>query len=138
MNLKFRKAEFNDAKFVYDLRFLSDDKDSYFSVENIDFDSHIKFWERHYETYTIAVINNKRVGFYGFVKDDFRYAVAPERRGEGIGYQIIKSAMTSYNLKEAKVIKSNKPSLKCFDKAGFRIKENCIEDGKEYVILGLH
>tara|TARA_Y100001933_G_C18604463_1_gene399435 strand:+ start:120 stop:536 length:417 start_codon:yes stop_codon:yes gene_type:complete len=137
MNLIFRKAGLNDARFVYDLRFLLCDQNSYFTVKDIDFKRHCVFWEKHYKTYTIALQDDKKVGFYGFVDNDFRYAVIPEARGRGIGLELISHAIKIDKLCEAKVLKSNLPSLKCFNKAGFRIKDDAVEKGQEYVILRL-
>ena len=138
MYLTFRDAKYDDARFVYDLRFRADDKDSYLTGKDIDFDSHCLFWSKYYTYYRIALSNERKIGFYGFVKSDFRYAVVPERRGEGIGMQMIKDAISKHNLREAKVIKSNLASLRCFEKAGFNISDKTYcEAEHEYVIVKL-
>ena len=138
MNLTFRNAKYDDAKFVYNLRFRIEDKKSYFTEKDIDFNSHCLFWSKYYTYYTIALINGQEVGFYGFVENDFRFAVVPEKRGEGIGIQLIKNAISRHNLRQAKIINSNYASIKCFEKAGFRVIDNAgCESDQKYVIVNL-
>ena len=63
MNLIFRDAKYDDAKFVYELRFRVDDKDFYLTGQKVDFDSHCHFWSKYHTYYTMALSNKQIVGF---------------------------------------------------------------------------
>ena len=134
MNLTFRNAKYDDAKFIYDLRFRVEDKNSYLTGGDIDFNTHCLFWSKYSPYYTIALCSGKEVGFYGFVEGDFRYAVVPEKRGKGIGIQLIRNAIDRHNLRQARVVNSNYASIKCFQKAGFKVT---YEADHEYIVVNL-
>ena len=93
MNFKIRKGSLNDSQEVYNLRFLESDLGNYFNREVVTYKEHQKFWIENYMHYHIALMGVEFAGFYGYVNNDFRYAVVPKYRGQGIGKKLVEDAL---------------------------------------------
>ena len=136
MKLFIRQAGLRDSEFIHNLRTRSEDKKSYFSGTAISLRDHEDFWEKNYQSYWIAIKKAQRVGFYGIVKGDFRFAVIPTMRGKGIGSEMIAHAIKMSGIESVKVAKTNTASLKCFLANGFFIKTNeSLLDDCDYILL---
>ena len=134
--VRYRAATVKDSKFVYRLRFDPDDLDNYFTSVIPPLVSHRKFWLDNYQSYCIAECNGLRVGYYGLVNEDFRYAVVPSARGKGIGKNLVTHAILTEDIRIAKVAINNLASIKCFLSCGFVKTSTCKTDsGKEYIVL---
>jgi len=132
----YRAATINDCEFVYRLRFYPDDLDNYFTSVISPLVAHRSFWVDNYSSYCVAECNGLRVGYYGVVNDDFRYAVVPSARGKGIGKGLIMHAILKYDIRIAKVAVNNFASIKCFLSSGFvKTSTGKTDLGKEYIVL---
>ena len=114
-------ATLSDSDFVYSLRNRNEDQYCYFSGSNFTMLEHQKFWQVNYLFYWIATLDTLRLGFYGIVDGDFRFAVCPGHRGLGIGSKLIQHAITTSNLNTVRVAKNNLASIKCFLVNGFNL-----------------
>jgi GNAT superfamily N-acetyltransferase len=135
MNITFRRAVLNDARFIYDLRFSLQDSSSYFIKTSVSFEDHKKFWIKNFKSYWIVQLLSTKVGFYGSVNEDFRFSVHSLYRGRGIGTYIVADAITRLGLKNVRVISDNTSSIKCFTKNQFIVTHSEEKAGIEYFIL---
>ncbi|WP_196757641.1 GNAT family N-acetyltransferase [Prochlorococcus marinus] len=125
----------NDALKVYNLRFLQSDLRNYFSQEVVTYKEHQSFWIKNYRHYHIGVIGVEFAGYYGYVNNDFRYAVIPKYRGRGIGKKLVADALRNYHIKTIRVIKTNLSSIKCLKKCGFKVNSIREFNGIKFVEL---
>ena len=88
----------------------------------IDFNSHVKFMMKHASTYRVAVDSDDHVlGFIGHVDGDLRLATRPDRCREGIALFMYKNFLVEYPFVTVRVKRDNHPSLKFFERVGWKV-----------------
>lgn len=138
MELKIRKAEINDAEYLFTLANDPVTRKNSFSSELIDWDSHIKWLEQKVNDSNsfiyIVTKDNKKIGTVKFeIKDEVVIGVTvdPNHRGLGLGAFIIeKGCQKFWTLNEENIIAyiktSNKASKKIFERAKFKLVEEVV------------
>lgn len=121
-DLWIRKAEQCDADFVYALRTRSEDRECYLTTVKSK-EVHRGYWELNHCAYSLVLKGAKRAGYFGLVENDFRIAVLPEFRGQGIGGYILEHVKCSLSDKTIRIVAENKPSLNLFLRSGFKVQE---------------
>lgn len=138
MELKIKKAEINDAKYLFALANDPETRKNSFSSELIDWDSHINWFEQKLNDQNsfiyIVTKEDKNIGTVKFeIKDEVVIGVTvdPDHRGFGLGAFIIeKGCQEFWTTNEENVIAyiktSNKASKKIFEKAKFKFVEEVV------------
>lgn len=128
--ISLRPATNEDCLLIFQWANNNEVRNNSFSNHNIDLESHIKWYENKMKddksNIFIALKNGIPVGQIRVDKDNKKglidYSVDFNYRGQGIGtyiLELIKSRITDINL-VAYVKKENLPSIKAFEKAGYK------------------
>jgi len=80
------------------------------------------------DNYYVCLLNGKPVGYIGVIDGDIRVATHPNFQGQGIGVFMIRQLHNIHPKAYAKIKIDNIPSLKAFEKAGFKIKYYILEN----------
>lgn len=135
-NMVIRPASLEDSDFVFLLRTRTEDAKYYFTGSKIQKDTHEWFWLKNLKSYYIIEVDGLRVGFFGIVNSDFRFAVMPEYRGKGLGKLIVSYAYTNLGVRQVRVSADNQASIKCFSSNGFTVvRESSGACSGRYLVL---
>jgi RimJ/RimL family protein N-acetyltransferase len=112
-----------EAKAIYKLRFSPESRAVSMSKKKPTFNQHICYYYEHFEQYQLIYLADLIIGFIR--QDEKGYisiALSKHARGRGVASRFL----TLYRGKA--IIKlENKPSLKAFENAGFKIKGHYLE-----------
>ena len=95
---------------------------SFINSSIIRHEDHLKFMEKTYENFIVAIIIGDVVGFAGVVENDVRVAVDPRYQKRGIGKKLLQKIVNDFPKCEAKIDTENKASLSLFKSCGFTKK----------------
>ncbi len=141
--LTIRKAQLQDARFVYDLRFSPEVIEASLTSNKPAYDEHLNWFELKLNSpkhlFFVASMDNKLIGFlrYDLVgkSAEVSIAIQSEYRGKGLGNKLL-NAGEEWLLKNteimtvvAKVKESNPSSIHMFSKSSFQ--KICVEMVKE-------
>ena len=111
--VSIRRARLDDARFVYDLRFMDESvKSNCWSQDVPVFDDHLEYFKEHLDEYYI--IGNR----WGFIRqgiDGIGIYLSPEYRNRGIGSDVLRNFKGSATIKMG-----NLSSFFAFLNAGFK------------------
>lgn len=119
--IKFRDAELNDAKFIWNIRNSKEVRAISLHQDYRPFSLFNKIYKdklNKYKEYKIIIFKGKDIGYINKDNSDFiSIALIREYRNKGIG----KRALSKINGK-AIILSNNTQSLKCFTKSNWNIK----------------
>ena len=114
------KCEKSYWRRVLEIRNLT--RQSFINSSLITHEDHLKFMEKNYENYIVAIVIGEVVGFAGVVENDVRVAVDPRYQKRGIGKKLLQKIVSNFPKCEAKIDVENKASLSLFRSCGFTKK----------------
>ena len=114
------KCEKSHWRRVLEIRNLT--RQSFINSSLITHEDHLKFMEKNYENYIVAIVIGEVVGFAGVVENDVRVAVDPRYQKRGIGKKLLQKIVSNFPKCEAKIDVENKASLSLFRSCGFTKK----------------
>jgi RimJ/RimL family protein N-acetyltransferase len=117
-----RAARIKDGFFVYQLRNNANDQ-KYYGESGIEPLGHLRFWLKYWKDHTIYSLGEKKIGYSGIVKEDFRYAIIPQYRGQGYGKEIVRASLDRLTGKTVRVKRNNHASIRIFNSHGFTVTE---------------
>ena len=134
--LTLKKAQSDDAKFVFDLRFSDDVMESSLGSSTPSFEEHLAWWKIKVDSTNhpilIAFMDDKKAGYLRFDIDgssaEVSIALVPAQRGKGIGKQMLHlgEEWLKVNSKvshiRAKVLQHNESSIQMFKSQNFKEK----------------
>lgn len=109
---------------IYRLRTAPENLKGFVNKSLFTLENHLKYMREYGSNYYILLNrNNLPVGFIGDVSEDIRLAVTPSNHGKGYGLFMLKKFIEISDKKKlkAKVLIDNRPSMRIFEKAGFRL-----------------
>lgn len=139
-----RRARVSDMDVVYSWSNDRSTRDNSFSVAFISFEDHVRWWNSKMDNpnaiYFIAEIMQQAAGIVRFDKDEksehfvIGINISPSFRGQGISSRILTAACRSFfnendSTVDAYIRPSNIPSIKLFERAGFRFLEEAEING---------
>jgi len=102
----------------------------------IDSTRHVEFMMEHASTYRVAVDNKDQVvGFIGHVDGDLRLGTRPDRCREGIALFMYSNFLSEYPRVTVRVKRDNQPSLRFFQKVGWKVNQEQWDSGRNPVDL---
>ncbi|WP_051233626.1 GNAT family N-acetyltransferase [Butyrivibrio sp. NC3005] len=126
MSMNLKKATINDARDILDWRNDKDTRENSFSNEIIDYESHIKWFEKKLSDNNcrmfILIDNNEKIGQIRVDINnkigEISYMISPKYRGKGYGSKIVdlieKELIGEVKVLTALVKSTNKSSQKIF------------------------
>jgi RimJ/RimL family protein N-acetyltransferase len=134
--LTLKKAQPDDAKFVYDLRFSTDVIQASLSSMTPTFEEHLNWWNKKVNTgnhhLLLAFDGDNKIGYLRYditeLNAEVSIALDPSLRGKGIGRQILQlgeewlKENTDVTRIGAKVLQNNSKSLQMFKSQSFEEK----------------
>ena len=111
------KCEKSHWRRVLEIRNLT--RQSFINSSLITYEDHLKFMEKNYENYIVAIVIGEVVGFAGVVENDVRVAVDPRYQKKGIGKKLLQKIVSNFPKCEAKIDVENQASLSLFRSCGF-------------------
>jgi L-amino acid N-acyltransferase YncA len=111
------KCEKSHWRRVLEIRNLT--RQSFINSSLVAYEDHLKFMEKNYENYIVAIVIGEVVGFAGVVENDVRVAVDPRYQKKGIGKKLLQKIVSNFPKCEAKIDVENKASLSLFRSCGF-------------------
>ncbi|HBO16902.1 MAG: hypothetical protein UR69_C0001G0135 [Candidatus Moranbacteria bacterium GW2011_GWE2_35_2-] len=122
-----KKIEFvkNSEKYYEFMRLLRNDtivQKGFIEQVNITPAQQVEYMKKYKENYYICLVDGNPAGFIGTIDGDIRIATHPKYQGNGIGLFMVKELMKKNKNIQAKIKIDNNPSMKLFEKAGFKLK----------------
>ena len=123
--MKFRLANLDDARLLYEWRNDPQTRASSINSEPIAWDTHVAWLARRLDRdephLYLAEVDGVLVGTFRLDGDEISYSIAPDSRGKGLAQQMLAMASERFGAKIALVKKSNAASARAAEKAGHRV-----------------
>jgi hypothetical protein len=109
--------------------------EAFLSTEQINWETHKMFMDRHSHTYRVAIHVDQVVGFVGHVNGDFRIACDVTYQGRGLAHFMYSVFMSEFPSLTVRVKRSNFRSLAFFKKVGLLPEATALANGEDPVPL---
>lgn len=144
--IKLRLATIEDAQFLYDLRNEKSNRIMFHDTSTVKWEDHVhwladKLSQTDFVIYIALNEEGDKIGQFRIdAKGEVSVSLADKFKGGGLGVEIIQIGSENFRKRApveliADVKIENIPSLKSFQKAGYRIKEKFTVDNQEYCRL---
>ena len=114
-------------EFIRNLRNMEGVKEGFVQQENIDKIQHAEYMLQYNNHYWVCIVDRKAAGYVGVIDDDIRVATHPDYQGKGVGSFMINQVMKMCPTAYAKVKLDNTPSIRLFERCGFKKKYYLLE-----------
>jgi GNAT superfamily N-acetyltransferase len=113
--------------FIRELRNMEGVKEGFIQQEEIGEIEHAEYMLKYNGNYWVCLCDGKAAGYVGVINDDIRVATHPDYQGKGVGSFMINQIMKVHPNAYAKVKLDNNPSIKLFERCGFKKKYYLLE-----------
>jgi GNAT superfamily N-acetyltransferase len=113
--------------FIRELRNMEGVKEGFIQQEEIGDIEHAEYMLQYNHNYWVCLVDGAPAGYVGVINDDIRVATHPNFQGQGVGSFMINQIMKVCPAAHAKVKLDNAPSIKLFEKCGFKKKYYLLE-----------
>ena len=114
-------------EFIRALRNMDGVRQGFVHQQHIGLVEQARYMLQNNNNFWICLDKNIPVGYVGVIKDDIRVATHPSHQGKGVGAFMIDEIMKIKPTAHAKVKLDNEPSIKLFEKCGFKKKYYLLE-----------
>ena len=113
--MKLKKADMNDARFVFDIRNDRKVRSVSWNTDIIVWENHLEWFKKHFKEFMIILIDDLSVGYVRKDKDDISIALKDGFRNQHIASRILEDFVGVATIKF-----DNISSFNAFINAGFR------------------
>jgi GNAT superfamily N-acetyltransferase len=129
VDLKLVKNSPKYWEFIRRLRNLEGIREGFVKQHEITEIEQATYMLEYNSNFWVCLVENIPTGYVGVIDNDIRVATHPDFQGMGIATFMINQIMTIEPQAIAKVKFDNEPSLKLFEKCGFKKKYYLLERG---------
>ena len=113
--------------FIRELRNMEGVKEGFIQQEEIGEIEHAEYMLKHNNDYWVCLVDGNPAGYVGVIDNDIRVATHPDYQGKGVASYMINQVMTMCPSAYAKVKLDNTPSIRLFERCGFKKKYYLLE-----------
>ena len=113
--------------FIRELRNMEGVKEGFIQQKEIGEIEHAEHMLKHNNSYWVCLLDGEPAGYVGVIDDDIRVATHPDYQGKGVAAHMINQIMIMCPAAHAKVKLDNTPSIRLFERCGFKKKYYLLE-----------
>ena len=127
MNMKLVKNGPKYWEFIRNLRNTKGVRTGFIQQKEITDIEQAEYMLKYNNNYWICLVDKQPAGYVGVIDNDIRVATHPDYQGKGVGSYMINQIMKVHPNAYAKVKLDNSPSIKLFERCGFKKKYYVLE-----------